>query len=158
MEFFIRLSKRYDQRSIMLLTNIAIKRRGQRIIAKKYVICKQSPFHRIRPLEWKPVIFCRHPSATSRLQVMAIPVVEFLRERIHNLKGVWLKINCSQMKSMSFVNWCYEEVSKSAKIWHSKSLASYFRVLGKFPCFFSIVSDKPIGTGKKLQEKNMGNF
>ena len=29
---------------------------------------------------------------------------------IQNLKGFWLKIKCSQMKSLNFVNWCIEEV------------------------------------------------
>ena len=38
------------------------------------------------------------------MQSMAIPVVEFSKEgyKIRN----WLKINCSQMKSLNFVNWC----------------------------------------------------
>ena len=35
--------------------------------------------------------------------IMAIPVVEFLREGYK--KGFWLKINCFQMKSLNFANW-----------------------------------------------------
>ena len=35
---------------------------------------------------------------------------------IQNLKGFWLKINCSQRKSLNFANWCNGDVSKSAKI------------------------------------------
>ena len=40
---------------------------------------------------------------------------------IQNKKGFWLKIYC-QMKSLNFANWCNGEVSKSAEIWHSKSI------------------------------------
>ena len=47
---------------------------------------------------------------------MAIPVVEFLREGYKIRKTFWLKINCIQIKSLNFVNWLNEEVSKSAKI------------------------------------------
>ena len=32
---------------------------------------------------------------------------------IQNQRGIWLKINCSQMKSLYFANWCNGEVSKS---------------------------------------------
>ena len=39
---------------------------------------------------------------------------------IQNQKGFWLKINCSQMKSLNFAYWCNGEVSKSAKIRLSK--------------------------------------
>ena len=35
---------------------------------------------------------------------------------IQNWKGFWLKINCSQMKSLNFANWCNGEVLKSAEI------------------------------------------
>ena len=34
---------------------------------------------------------------------------------IQNKKGFWLKINCSQMKSLNFENWCNGKVSKSAE-------------------------------------------
>ena len=47
---------------------------------------------------------------------MAIPVVEFSREGYKIIKVFLLKINCSQMKSLNFVNWCNGEVSKSAEI------------------------------------------
>ena len=32
------------------------------------------------------------------------------------IEGFWLKINCSKMKSLNFVNWCIGEVSKSDEI------------------------------------------
>jgi hypothetical protein len=41
---------------------------------------------------------------------------------IQNYKGFWLKINCSQMKLPNLVNWSSDELSKSAKIWLSKSI------------------------------------
>ena len=41
---------------------------------------------------------------------------------IQNYKDFWLKINCGQMKSLNFENWLNGEVSKSAKIWLSKSI------------------------------------
>jgi hypothetical protein len=39
-----------------------------------------------------------------------------------NSTGFWLKINFSQTKSLNCANWCNGEVSKSAKIWLSKSI------------------------------------
>ena len=44
--------------------------------------------------------------------IMAIPVVEFSREGYKIEKGVWLKINCGQMRSLIFANWLNMEVSK----------------------------------------------
>ena len=40
---------------------------------------------------------------------------------IQNRKGFWLIINIPKGKLMNFENWCSGEVSKSAKIWLSKS-------------------------------------
>ena len=48
------------------------------------------------------------------IDIMTIPVVQFSKEG-YKTKGFWLKINCSQMKSLNFANWCSGEVSKSAK-------------------------------------------
>ena len=46
-------------------------------------------------LQIKTVVECKS-------SIMAIPV--------------WLKINCSQMRSLNFANWCNGEVSNSTKI------------------------------------------
>jgi hypothetical protein len=35
---------------------------------------------------------------------------------MQNDKSFWLKINCSQMKSLNFANWFNGKVSKSDKI------------------------------------------
>ena len=56
------------------------------------------------------------------LAVMAIPVVEFSRQGYKISKYYWLRINCSPMKSLNFVDWCNGEVSKSAQFWLSKSI------------------------------------
>ena len=45
---------------------------------------------------------------------MAIPVMEFSRKG-YKIR-FWLKINCNQMKSLSFVNCCNEKVSKSLNL------------------------------------------
>ena len=41
---------------------------------------------------------------TIALAVMAIPVVEFSREG-YKIRKIWLKINCTPMKLLSFENW-----------------------------------------------------
>ena len=48
--------------------------------------------------------------------------VEFSREGYKIRNVFWLKINCSQMKSLNFANWWNRKVSKSAEIWLSKSI------------------------------------
>ena len=53
---------------------------------------------------------------------MTIQVVEFSREGYKIRKVFWLKINCSQMKLSNLENWSCGEMSKSAKIRHSKSI------------------------------------
>ena len=42
---------------------------------------------------------------------MAIPVVEFSRERYKIIKVFWLKINCSHMKLLNFENWSSGKLS-----------------------------------------------
>ena len=53
---------------------------------------------------------------------MAIPAVGFSREGYKIIKVFWLKINCSQIKSLNFVNWSYGEVAKSAEVGRSNSI------------------------------------
>jgi hypothetical protein len=49
------------------------------------------------------------------MPTMAIPVMEFLSKGCKIRKFFWLKINCNQMKSLNFANWCDGEVSKVPK-------------------------------------------
>ena len=56
----------------------------------------------------------------------------------------WLKINCSQMKSLNFANWCNGEVSKSAKIWLSKSIF-YIKNHPKISDFFLSLMNTKLG-------------
>ena len=81
----------------MLLTNQDIERTG---IARTKSICK-----------------CTNGWV---MDSMAIPVEEFSREEYKI--SFWLKINCIQMKLPDFENWSNGKVSKSDKIWLSKSI------------------------------------
>ena len=62
---------------------------------------------------------------------------EVFKGGIQNEKGFWLKINCSQTKSLNFANRCNGEVSKSAKIWLSKSIF-YIKNHPNLSDFFSL--------------------
>ena len=49
----------------------------------------------------------------------------------------WLKINCSEVKLLNSANWCNGDVSKSAKIWHLKSIF-YVKIHPNLFDFFSL--------------------
>ena len=82
-------------------------------------------------------------SYRSILKVKVVPVYYgntscgVFKRGIQNKKSFWLKINIPKRKLFNFGNWCSRELSKSAKIWLSKSIF-YVKIIGIFPIFFSL--------------------
>jgi hypothetical protein len=68
---------------------------------------------------------------------MAVRVVEISSWGTQNLKYICLKIKAINIPKENFENWCNGEVSKSAKIWLSKSIF-LSKTIGIFLNFFFI--------------------
>ena len=61
-------------------------------------------------LQYKQGLHGRFFESNMYHHIMAFPVVKFSREGCKIRKVFWLKINCSQIKSLNFANWCNGEV------------------------------------------------